>query len=243
MADISGKGIPTTKTVASVGDFYTDSDSGTRYKCDLAYISKDDNGKDVVYYKWSKVRSSSSGGGTTDYTDLTNKPKINGVDLTGNKSTSDLKLVGEDTVNNKVSSIKSYIDSIVGTFDLSWTDDKYISKDDGSVNDEAGSSCSDFIEVIPGTKLIISNTMTTDNERNVFYDSSKTFVSSFSNATGVITVPENAKYFRLSKHTTATLTVTSEIPNPLTHEVTLTKSEYDALTTKDPLTTYYITED
>ena len=165
------------------------------------------------------------------------------MDLTGNKSTSDLKLVGEDTVNNKVSSIKSYIDSIVGTFDLSWTDDKYISKDDGSVNDEAGSSCSDFIEVIPGTKLIISNTMTTDNERNVFYDSSKTFVSSFSNATGVITVPENAKYFRLSKHTTATLTVTSEIPNPLTHEVTLTKSEYDALTTKDPLTTYYITED
>ena len=243
MAEISGKGIPTTKTVASVGDFYTDSDSGTRYKCDLAYISKDDNGKDVVYYKWSKVRSSSSGGGTTDYTDLTNKPKINGVDLTGNKSTSDLKLVDKDTVNNKVSSIKTYIDSIVGTFDLSWTDDKYISKDDGSVNDEAGSSCSDFIGVIPGTKLIISNTMTTDNEWNAFYDSSKTFVSSFSNATGVITVPENAKYFRLSKHTIATLTVTSEIPNLLTHEVTLTKSEYDTLTTKDPLTTYYITED
>lgn len=51
MAEISGKGIPTTKTAAAVGDFYTDSDSETRYKCDLAYISKDDNGKDVVYYK------------------------------------------------------------------------------------------------------------------------------------------------------------------------------------------------
>lgn len=30
------------------------------------------------------------GGGTTDYTDLTNKPSINGVVLTGNKTTSDL---------------------------------------------------------------------------------------------------------------------------------------------------------
>lgn len=93
--------MPTTSTAASVGDLYTDSDSGIRYKCDLAYISKDDNGKDVIYYKWSKVKSSSSGGGTTDYTDLTNKPKINGVDLAGNKSTSDLKLLDEDAINNK----------------------------------------------------------------------------------------------------------------------------------------------
>lgn len=33
------------------------------------------------------------GGGTTDYLDLTNKPQINGVTLTGNKATSDFGLV------------------------------------------------------------------------------------------------------------------------------------------------------
>lgn len=33
------------------------------------------------------------GGGTSDYTDLTNKPKINGVTLNGNKSTADLGIV------------------------------------------------------------------------------------------------------------------------------------------------------
>lgn len=34
--------------------------------------------------------SSGGGGGTSDYTDLENKPSINGVTLTGNKTTSDL---------------------------------------------------------------------------------------------------------------------------------------------------------
>lgn len=62
MAEISGKGTPTTSTAASVGALYIDSDSGTKYKCELAYVSKDNNGKEVVYYKWHKVSSGSSGG-------------------------------------------------------------------------------------------------------------------------------------------------------------------------------------
>jgi hypothetical protein len=38
------------------------------------------------------------GGGTTDYTDLENKPKINNVELSGNKSSSDLGL--QDTISD-----------------------------------------------------------------------------------------------------------------------------------------------
>ena len=51
--------------------------------------------------KWTQVKVSdiagggSGGGGTSDYTDLTNKPQINGVTLTGNKSTSDLNINAE----------------------------------------------------------------------------------------------------------------------------------------------------
>lgn len=37
-----------------------------------------------------QVTGTGGGGGTTDYTDLTNKPQINSVTLTGNKSLSDL---------------------------------------------------------------------------------------------------------------------------------------------------------
>lgn len=36
------------------------------------------------------------GGGTTNYNLLQNKPKVNGETLTGDKSASDLRLVGED---------------------------------------------------------------------------------------------------------------------------------------------------
>lgn len=39
------------------------------------------------------------GGGSTDYADLTNKPKINNVELSGNKSPSDLGLASETNLN------------------------------------------------------------------------------------------------------------------------------------------------
>lgn len=45
------------------------------------------------------------GGGSTDYADLTNKPKINNVELSGNKSLADLGVASEtdlDTLSNNV---------------------------------------------------------------------------------------------------------------------------------------------
>ena len=39
-----------------------------------------------------------SSGGTTNYNDLLNKPSINGVDLVGNKTLIDLKLLYEDEI-------------------------------------------------------------------------------------------------------------------------------------------------
>ena len=39
------------------------------------------------------------GGGSTDYDDLTNKPKINNVELSGNKSLNDLGLASETNLN------------------------------------------------------------------------------------------------------------------------------------------------
>lgn len=42
--------------------------------------------------------SSGGGGGTSDYDDLDNKPKIEGVTLTGNKSASDLGLASSSDI-------------------------------------------------------------------------------------------------------------------------------------------------
>lgn len=117
MAEISGQGIPTTQTAAAVGDIYTDTDTGQKYKCGLAYASKDEKGNDFTYYIWTKLKNESSGsGGTTDYTNLTNKPQINNVDLVGNKTSADLSLLDEAAVNSlidtKLMVIDPYIDDI-----------------------------------------------------------------------------------------------------------------------------------
>lgn len=62
----------------------------------------------------------SGGGGTSDYTDLTNKPKINGVTLAGNKSLSEIGAADADDVYTKqqvddaIDSKKSVSVSVVG---------------------------------------------------------------------------------------------------------------------------------
>lgn len=66
------------------------------------------------------AQSGGGGGGTSDYTNLTNKPKINGVTLTGNKSLSDIGAADADDVYTKqqvddaIDSKKSVSVSVVG---------------------------------------------------------------------------------------------------------------------------------
>lgn len=109
-----------------------------------------------------------------------------------------------------LSESRDYVNKIIN-YEINWNDGGYISKDDGNVYDETGSSYSDYVTVIPGTKLIITNTMTENNEWNAFYDANKTFLSPFSNATGEVIVPDGAVKMRLSKYSTATITIASNI--------------------------------
>lgn len=63
----------------------------TTYKCHTAVVTP---GSWTGSTNWQvyKLSEGGGGGGTSDYTDLTNKPQINGVELSGNKSTSDLHI-------------------------------------------------------------------------------------------------------------------------------------------------------
>lgn len=61
-------------------------DDGTTYWCKAEKAS-------AVTPTTTWTNGSASGGGTTDYTDLTNKPSINSVTLSGNKTASDLGLI------------------------------------------------------------------------------------------------------------------------------------------------------
>lgn len=66
--------------------------------------SEAENGvNDVAYMTPLRVKQAinanktSGGGGTSDYNDLENKPKINGVILSGNKTSNELGLTGDKT--------------------------------------------------------------------------------------------------------------------------------------------------
>lgn len=75
-------------------------------------IETPENGEVLKYDadqgKWVNG-TASGGGGTSDYTDLTNKPKINNVTLAGNKSLSDLGIVEVTELTN------AQIDEIMNT--------------------------------------------------------------------------------------------------------------------------------
>ena len=61
-----------------------------------------------------KGGGSNGGAGTTDYTDLSNKPKINEVELTGNKTLSDLSIQGtsDDTLSTTDKTIVGAINEL-----------------------------------------------------------------------------------------------------------------------------------
>lgn len=54
-----------------------------------------------------------TGGGTTDYEKLDNLPKINGVELVGNKTAADLLLVDKTTFDNTIGNIDTALDNII----------------------------------------------------------------------------------------------------------------------------------
>lgn len=91
----------------------------TMYDGCLAYCSETDktyqwkstNTVDETLGKWREFSSGSSG--TTDYTDLTNKPSINDVTLSGNKTTSDLGLQAEMQLSTMPTAGVSYLGKTV----------------------------------------------------------------------------------------------------------------------------------
>ena len=94
---------------------------------DLPYLSSNiNNGGDITvdqtYSPTSKNAQSGkavaeavakSGGGTTDYELLDNKPQINGIELNGNLTAEELSLVDKATFDNNIGNIETALDNII----------------------------------------------------------------------------------------------------------------------------------
>ena len=64
---------------------------------------------EALLIKLKEVIESGGGGGTSDYTQLSNKPQINGHELNGNKTGADLDLIDDHGNYIVVNGIRVYI--------------------------------------------------------------------------------------------------------------------------------------
>ena len=97
----------------------------TTYKCHTAVTTA---GSWTGSTNWQVYKLSEGGGGTSDYPDLTNKPQINGVTLSGNKTASDLSLQDKmqySTMPTASADNEGKIYQYVGTADANYTNGYY----------------------------------------------------------------------------------------------------------------------
>jgi len=83
--------MPNMETLTVGGNTYTVVDAGGRAMMgDLSDLDTTD--KSSLVAAINEAAQGGGGGGTSDYTDLTNKPSINSVELSGNKTAAQLSL-------------------------------------------------------------------------------------------------------------------------------------------------------
>lgn len=76
--------------------------------------------REEEYLDYIAKHGGGGGGGTTDYTDLDNKPKINSVELKGNKSLTDLGIASTTDLATKISG--KQVSSTVSGDSVTFTD-------------------------------------------------------------------------------------------------------------------------
>lgn len=102
---ITSDDVPT-KTSDLINDSFIESPTTAEVGQMLVVKAVDENG---VPTEWEVSDVASGGSGTTDYTDLENKPQINGIELTGNKTNTDLG-IGTPTDEQVANAVESYLD-------------------------------------------------------------------------------------------------------------------------------------
>lgn len=87
---------------------------GTKlYKCHTAVVTPGSWTGSTNWQVYKLSEGGGGGGGTSDYPDLTNKPQINGVTLTGNKTTSGLGINADNVMlSDGVTSVEDAVDGL-----------------------------------------------------------------------------------------------------------------------------------
>lgn len=77
-------------------------------------VTNKDGSYDTPNLKGQDGVGGSGEGGTTNYTQLTNKPRINNVELSGNKTLDDLGIASKEYIDGLIGNVNTILDNING---------------------------------------------------------------------------------------------------------------------------------
>ena len=154
--------------------------------------------------KGEMVEVQSGTNGTTDYADLNNKPSINNITLSGNKTSQDLSLVSQEDLNDYVTNtdidylqleggvMQTVIEMILGS----------LSSSGDYLADSAKMTSKDIAAVQPNSTVTVSNNMNY-NIYVRFYNEAGVYVSGITEQRGTITfiVPPTVYGFKVRTST------------------------------------------
>ena len=209
----------------SVGDYCIYDDS--LYKCTNATTGTFDVNDWTSTDIMSEIGSGGGGGGTSDYTQLSNKPQINGHTLTGNMSTSDIGIT-IPTVNDATLTIQKN-GTTVNTFTANAssnvtanitvpTDNNELTNGAGyvtkSVNDLTNYTLSSALSTVATSgdyddldnKPTIKGTTNTNSQKSVGW---------YGNASSIISDINSTNYTTPNEYTFVITSSTSNIPSDL----------------------------
>lgn len=137
-------------------------------------------------------------------------------------SNSNVYMTIGDSIRGQVSDIYTAIDIISNLkikYEYEWNEGGYISISNGSVVSYDNWKYTDFIEIDGGvTTLQFKTSSDSSLGYNAFYDSNKSFIKTINVGDVTTTVPENARYFRLSIQTNRNISTFNVIEGNLSNK-------------------------
>ena len=133
------------------------------YKCHTAVVTPGSWTGSTNWQVYKLSEGGSGGGGTSNYNDLTNKPSINGVTLSGNKTTSDLGINADNVMlSDGVTSVEDALST------QRYVTIKSVTADGVKTYSELLNELSSYATF--GCTLSIANNLFTSRNSNIYYN-------------------------------------------------------------------------
>ena len=121
-----------------------------------------------------------------------------------------------DNIGCSIRSVGEYLNIITGEslfYSYAWVEGGYINNTNGVLVSNDTWKYTDFVQIGDINKFYINTTQKGSTSYNAFYDENKNFICNFSVNVDSVTIPNNAKYFRLSVATNYNTLIIKNIEN------------------------------